>query len=216
MSSSSIFDNSESPRAILVLDIDGTINPFFARYTLESNPEKLPGFEEFRIDSEVHGSANAFLQTNVLTDTFRKLQSRGVELVWGSAWNEGSNLILEMLQVPEVWPTIVFPEEMDFGMDIETWKLSTVKEYVESNYAETVPVLWMDDEIFSDAERWINSRSGGGFLFRPERHQGITESHWEEVLGLVDRLVDASPTTDFSDREWIEIDRLSTHLGYSN
>lgn len=216
MSNSSIFDNSESPRAILVLDIDGTINPFFARYTLESNPEKLPGFEEFRIDSEVHGPASAFLQTDVLTDTFRKLQSLGVELVWGSAWNEGSNLILEMLQVPEVWPTIIFPEEMDFGMDIQTWKLSTVQEYIECNYTEDVPVVWIDDEIFSDAERWLNSRSGGGLLFRPERHQGVTESHWEELLVFVKSLVDSPPRTDASEKEWIEIDRLSTHLGYSN
>ena len=117
MSNSSITDSLEHPRAVLVLDIDGTINPFFARHTLESNPEKLPGFEEFRIDSELHGPASAFLQTEVLTDTFRKLQSLGVELVWGSAWNEGSNLILEMLQTTEAWPTIIFPEEMNFGMD---------------------------------------------------------------------------------------------------
>lgn len=216
MSSSSITDSVEHPRAVLVLDIDGTINPFFARYTLESNPEKMPGFEEFRIDSDIHGPASAFLQTGVLIDTFRKLQALGVELVWGSAWNEGANLVLEMLGLSEVWPTIIFPEEMDFSMDIQTWKLSTVQEYIESHYAEDVPVLWIDDEIFSDAEQWISSRSGGGLLFRPERHQGVTESHWNQILELVTQLVDSSQRTGSSNREWLEIDRSSTHLGYSN
>lgn len=216
MSSSSITDSVEHARAVLVLDIDGTINPFFARYTLESNPEKLPGFEGFRIDSERHGPASAFLQTDVLTDVFRKLQSLGVELVWGSAWNEGANLVLEMLGLSEVWPTIIFPEEMDFSMDIQTWKLSTVQEYIEAHYSEDVPVLWMDDEIFSDAEQWLNSRSGGGLLFRPERHQGLTESHWEQILHVANHLVDSSQPTGSSNREWVEIDGSSTHLGYSN
>lgn len=216
MSNPSTSDNVESPRAVLVLDIDGAINPYFAKHTLESHPERLPGFKGFRIESEVHGIASAYLQTEVLVETFKKLQALGVELVWGSAWNEGANLVLEMLGLSEVWPTIVFPEEMDFGMDIETWKLSTVKEYIESRYCESVPVLWIDDEVFSDAERWINSRSGGGLLFRPERHQGVTESHWEQILELVNQLMDSSQKAAPSDREWVEIDEPGTHLGYSN
>lgn len=216
MSNPSISDNVDSPRAVLVLDIDGAINPYFAKHTLETSPERLPGFEGFRIESEVHGIASAYLQTGVLIDTFRKLQSLSVELVWGSAWNEGANLVLEMLGLSEVWPTIIFPEEMDFSMDIQTWKLSTVQEYIESHYAEDVPVLWIDDEIFSDAEQWISSRSGGGLLFRPERHQGVTESHWNQILELVTQLVDSSQRTGSSNREWLEIDRSSTHLGYSN
>lgn len=181
-------DSTANPKAILILDIDGTINPFFARYTLEDNPERLPNFEEFRINSDSHGSASAFLPRNLLTNSFHKLEELGVELTWGSAWNGGSNLILEMLEISSKWPTIIFPEEIDFGMDVKSWKLSTVRKYIDENYSETVPLIWLDDEIFSDAELWIQSREGGGLMIRPERHRGLSEEDWAKIISFVGAL----------------------------
>lgn len=180
----------KTPRGVLILDIDGSINPFYARHTLVDNPEKLPGFEEHSIQDERYGDARVFLQTAVLRDSLLKLQSLGIEPVWGSAWNESSNLILRMLfpEGAEDWPTIIFPEEIDFTPPIQSWKLATVREFIEDRYADSVPLIWIDDEIFGDAEEWLRSRSGHGFLLRPDRHRGATLEHWNEIVSFAGAL----------------------------
>ena len=182
-------------RAVLILDIDGTINPFFARQTLIERPEVLPGFEEHSFQDESFGEAHVFLQTAVLRSTLQRLQHIGVELLWGSAWNEHSNLILQMLfpEGAESWPTIIFPEEIDFSFSVQSWKLSTVREFIEARYAETVPLIWADDEIFEDAESWLTGRPGSGLLIRTDRHRGLTEDHWDRILRFADKLPPVDP-----------------------
>jgi len=178
------------PRAVLILDIDGTISPYAARIILSERPGALPGFEEHSIEDVSYGKADVFLQTAVLKDALQRLQRSGVELLWGSARNESSNLILRMLfpEGAEDWPTIVFPEEIDFSFSVQSWKLSTVREFIEARYDESVPLIWADDEIFEDAEDWLNSRPGAGLLIRPDRHRGLTEAHWAQIFHLVDSL----------------------------
>lgn len=177
-------------RAVFILDIDGTINPFYARHRIVDHPEELPGFEEHTIEDASYGKANVFLQTAVLRSTLRRLQAEGVELVWGSAWNESSNLILRMLfpEGAESWATVVFPDEIEFSLSTQSWKLSTVREFVERHYGDSVPVIWADDEIFGDAESWLDGRSGPGILIRPDRHRGITDTQWSSILDFVDGL----------------------------
>lgn len=192
-----------NPRGVLILDIDGTINPFYARHTLEENPGKLPGFEEHSIRDELYGDARVFLQTAVLRDVLPKLQALGIELLWGSAWNESSNLILRML-FPEGftdWPTIIFPEEIDFSPSVQSWKLSTVQPFIEERYGRRTTVLWADDEIFGDAESWLRSRSAPGLLIRPDRHRGLTESHWATVLEFAGSLGPSARSEGWSARD---------------
>ncbi len=178
------------PRAVLILDIDGTINPFYARATLEDNPERLPGFEENSIRDKSYGDARVFLQTEELRASLLRLRELGVELVWGSAWNESSNLILRMLfpEGMENWPTIVFPDEVPFSFEIETWKLETVRSFIDKNYPTSVPLIWLDDEIFADAQHWLDGRPVQSLLIRPERHRGLTEKHWRSVESFVESL----------------------------
>lgn len=181
---------ASSPRGVLILDIDGSINPFFARSTLEISPEKLPGFEEHFLRDPSYGDARVFLQTAVLRAAFLGLRELGVELVWGSAWNENSNLILKMLfpEGMENSPTVVFPDEMEFPLSVQSWKLATVREFIEERYADSVPLIWIDDEIFGDAEDWLRSRKSRSYLLRPERHRGATAEDWSSILSFVESL----------------------------
>lgn len=179
------------PLAVLILDIDGNINPFYARATLEDNPERLPGFREHSIQDESYGDARVFLQTEELRASLLRLRELGVELIWGSAWNESSNLILRML-FPEGmanWPTIIFPDEVPFSFEIQTWKLETVRSFIEENYHSSVPLIWLDDEVFADAQSWLESRTVPSLLIRPERHRGLTEDHWCSVESFVESLL---------------------------
>lgn len=178
------------PRGVLILDIDGSINPFFARHTLEDHPEKLPGFEEHFLRDEAYGDARVFLQTAVLRDSLSKLQELGIELVWGSAWNENSNLILKMLfpEGAEHWPTVIFPEEIDFTPPIQSWKLATVREFIEARYGDSGPLIWIDDEIFGDAEDWLRSRPARSYMLRPNRHSGATAEDWSSIVSFAESL----------------------------
>jgi len=176
------------PRAVLILDIDGNLNPYYARHTLVDHPERLPGFEDHSISDPRRGAASVYLQTDELRSRFRELRAAGVELLWGSAWNEGSNLIFRMLFPEgdfEEAPTIIFPEEIEFSFSVQTWKLSTVRSYIEEHYEDSVPLIWTDDEVFEDGERWVQGRSAPGLVIRPERHTGLRLEDWESIAGFI-------------------------------
>jgi len=180
-----------SPRAVLILDIDGNLNPYYARHTLADRPERLPGFEECTFLDPQWGAASVFLQANELRVRFRELREAGVELLWGSAWNENSNLIIRMLFPDsdfEDAPIIVFPEEIEFSLSVQTWKLSTVERYIKDHYEDSVPLIWTDDEVFEDGERWVHQRPGSGLVIRPERHTGLRLQDWESIAAFVAEL----------------------------
>jgi len=180
--------SDRSPRAVLILDIDGNLNPYYARHTLEDRPERLPGFEECTFLDPQWGAASVFLQANELRVRFRELREAGVELLWGSAWNENSNLITRMLFPDgdfEDAPTVVFPEEIEFSLSVQTWKLSTVQSYIENHYEDSVPLIWTDDEVFEDGERWVQERQAPGLVIRPERHTGLRLQDWESISTFV-------------------------------
>lgn len=181
-------NGERSPRAVLILDIDGNLNPYYARHTLKDNPERLPGFENHSISDPRRGAAAVYLQTAELRRRFRELRSAGVELLWGSAWNEGANLIFRMLFPEgdfEDAPTVVFEDEIDFSFSVQTWKLATVRRYIEEHYEDSVPLIWTDDEVFEDAERWVYERPAPGLVIRPERHTGLQLQDWDTIATFV-------------------------------
>lgn len=186
MQPSSKFD----PKAVFLLDIDGTINPYFAESTLKISPEKLPRFDEHYLEDDYYGVARVYLQTSVLRTSIDKLKKLGVEVIWASAWNQSANLLLNAISPDEsqVWKTIVFPDEINFGLSIKTWKLSTVREFIESNYNDSTAIIWADDEVFDDAQKWLDSRLGSSLLLQPERHTGLTESDWDRLLSFAETL----------------------------
>jgi len=184
--------SERSPRAILILDIDGNLNPYYARHTLKDHPERLPGFEEHSFLDPDWGAASVFLQTEELRRRLSELRQSGVEILWGSAWNEGSNLIFRMLfpEGFEAAPAIIFPEEIEFSFSVQTWKLSTVRGYIEAHYEDSTPLIWTDDEVFEDGAEWVSSRTAPGLTIRPERHTGLTTDDWARISAFVADLSD--------------------------
>lgn len=180
------------PRAVLILDIDGTINPFYARIAKEQGQPAFKDFSEYAIEDSVFGKASAFLEGELLKRIFGELKEAGVELVWGSAWNEGSNLVLSMLGIEDRWPTIDFSEGIDFSPSIMSWKLSTVRSYVENRYGDQMPLIWLEDELYEDAEAWLASRGSEQLSISPDRNRGLTRAHWQQVLDFVASLPERS------------------------
>jgi hypothetical protein len=153
---------------IIIIDIDGVVNPINARYT------NLPGFfehedERFRafLNPEVHGSWITEL-------------SKDACFIWGSAWEEHSNAILRMLKIDQEWDWIPMDYE-DVGLG--TWKIKAIRRWVEQN-APDEKIVWIDDELEQDAFKWAEER-GNMLAIAPNSHTGLTAEELEQVVSFV-------------------------------
>jgi len=129
--------DSTDPRPLLLVDVDGVLNPWLA-------VECPAGFREYSFFpgervrlSEGHG---ALLRE--LADSF--------ELVWATAWEHRANrLVCPVIALPEL-PVIEFPLS---GTDFGFRKLPAVIESVGDR-----PCAWIDDEHHPEHYHWARDR----------------------------------------------------------
>lgn len=152
--------------AYIIMDIDGVLNPKGARYN-----SQLIGFQPMTI-----GDSTAYLNSKLHIRWITEL-SQHAQLIWGSAWEEDSNLILEMLGLSDRWDHIPLQYE-DVGLG--TWKIKPIRRWVE-NLPSEEKVVWVDDELEADAFAWANTR-GNMLAIQPEDYQGMDESHFRTIL----------------------------------
>ena len=149
---------------LLFLDIDGVLNP------LSNTPP--PGFQAYFIDgysvslSDRHGR-----WLRELHETF--------EIVWASTWEHSANVA--------VGPLLGLPllGVVEFGNDRvgDTWKLPAVSER-----AGDRPLVWIDDELYEDAQSWSRARDAPTLLVRPLASDGFTKSNFRSVVKFGERL----------------------------
>ena len=129
-------DNGD-PRPLLLVDVDGVLNPWEA-------VECPAGFREYSffpgervLLSEGHG------------ELLRELAG-SFELVWATAWEHRANrLICPVIELPEL-PVIEFPLA---GTDFFFRKLPAVIESVGDR-----PCAWIDDEHHPEHYEWARER----------------------------------------------------------
>lgn len=129
--------DSGDPRPLLLVDVDGVLNPWEAA-------ECPPGFREYSffpgervLLSEGHG------------ELLRELAA-SFELVWATAWEHRANrLICPVIELPEL-PVIEFPLA---GTDFFFRKLPAVIESVGDR-----PCAWIDDDHHPDHHEWARER----------------------------------------------------------
>jgi hypothetical protein len=140
-------------RPLLLVDVDGVLNPWLA----VGCP---PGFREYSffpgervLLSEGHG---ALLRE--LADSF--------VLVWATAWEHRANrLICPIIALPEL-PVIEFPLA---GTDYFFRKLPAVIESVGNR-----PVAWIDDEHHPAHHAWARDRGVPTLIVDIDPAQGLT------------------------------------------
>ncbi|MFD7654515.1 hypothetical protein ACFV4N_11110 [Actinosynnema sp. NPDC059797] len=149
-------------RGILLLDVDGPLNPYAARR--ERRPE---GYQTFRLTAKgawltgrdarkrkglrvwLHPGHGALLR-DLAADT-------GLDLVWATTWQgEANRLVAPSIGVPEL-PVVEFGAR---DLDPErgwlpggSWKWSAVAEF-----AGDRPLAWFDDELDEVAHRAARDR----------------------------------------------------------
>jgi hypothetical protein len=125
------------PRPILLVDVDGVLNPWHAA----SCPD---GYQEYDF---FHGER--VLLSPGHGELLRSLSS-SFELVWATAWEHRANLLIcPVIALPEL-PVIEFPLR---APDYLFRKLPAVIDSVGDR-----PLAWIDDEHQPDHYKWARDR----------------------------------------------------------
>jgi hypothetical protein len=153
----------------IIMDIDGVLNPFGARHNTQL------GFTWFE-----KNNTGVFLKPDMHVKWLEEL-SKDATFVWGSAWAAGSNLLLELLDLNTTWNWIPLDEE-DVGWG--TWKIKSIRRWVEANADPAEKIVWLDDELEEDAFAWAEAR-GNMLAICPNRYEGLTEEHFKQIHSFV-------------------------------
>jgi hypothetical protein len=151
-------------------DIDGVFNPFMATDLIER------GFVHFDqdwiswdLDLLNHGA------------WMRDLETKG-KFVWASSWGDDSNALIKWFHLDSLhYPYI--PLQMNDNHE-GTWKLASVKDWVENQIPADEKVVWVDDEVENDAVLWVDSRPNT-LLVRTDPAVGLTEQQYQRILDFL-------------------------------
>jgi hypothetical protein len=156
----------ERPRPLLLLDIDGVLNPYAAAACPEGFREQIlfPGEDPVWI-----GDAHA---------AWLKELSEAFEIVWASGWGEDAHLLADILSLPRL-PLVRFPP---VPFDPEE-KLPAIVAYVEHR-----PAAWVDDALPRAAYEWAASRGSPTLLIGIDPAIGLRREHVDRLLAWAGEL----------------------------
>lgn len=148
------------PRPVLLVDVDGVLNPWLA----DGRPDGYNEYEFFPDERVLLSPGHGELLTSLAAD---------YELVWATAWEHRANrLIGPVLALPEL-PVIEFPLD---GRHQLFRKLPAVIEAVGER-----PCAWIDDEHQPDHYTWARQRGVPTLLIDIDPAEGLTR----EVVGVL-------------------------------
>lgn len=145
--------SSADPRPVLLVDVDGVLNPWLAPDCPSGyGVYEFPGIERVLL-SPAHGTL-----LNSLASVF--------ELVWATAWEHRANqYIAPILSLPQL-PVIEFALG---GRDRLFRKLPAVIDTVGNR-----PCAWIDDEHWPDHRTWARQRGAPTLIVDIDPAVGLT------------------------------------------
>lgn len=161
-------------KLVLLLDVDGPLNPYSARKGL---PE---GFTEHNSRPRGWETGSPLKIRLRATDGFRLMET-GCELIWATMWEKEANeWIGPHIGLPELpyidWGTIEY-----FNTKRLYWKTQRIVQWMNEN-RPGIPFLWIDDEVTKRDREWIkeNCAAGSDILLVSPKY-GLEESHFERI-----------------------------------
>lgn len=146
---------------LLLLDVDGVLNPYAASACPPGYDEHefFPGEEPVRL-CPAHGPWLEELAVQF-------------QLVWATAWGaEANRLLAPQLKIPDL-PVIRFPAAPFHPRD----KLPAI-----SRYAGHRPLAWIDDQFTPEAHAWAAQRRIPALLIGTDPAEGLTRAVVEQAL----------------------------------
>ncbi|MBO0870391.1 MAG: hypothetical protein J2P15_17695 [Micromonosporaceae bacterium] len=147
-------------RPLLLLDVDGVLNPYPPDPPAGFTDHYLfPGEEPVRVNPE-HGLW--------LTEA-----SKVVDLAWASSWNNEANQFLAPLLHIAALPVITMPQ----GPFDPSEKVPRI-----AAYARDRPAAWIDDIHTPHAHRWAADRAAPTLLITADPMVGLTRESIDRVI----------------------------------
>ncbi|MFF8962255.1 HAD domain-containing protein [Streptomyces globisporus] len=144
-----------SPRPLLLLDVDGVLNPFVA-------PACPPGYRE-------HGffpDDDPPVRLNDSHAPWPALLSARFDLVWATGWEDEANTYLAPhFNLPPL-PVIRFPP-VPFAPAAKVPPIAA--------FTGDRPAAWVDDAHTAEARLWAESRTARTLLVATDPARGLTE-----------------------------------------
>jgi hypothetical protein len=157
-------------RPLLLLDVDGVLNPF-AGDVCPATYQEYPFFPDEEPVRLCHAHA----------DWLQELASR-FEIVWATGWGEEANrLIAPVLQLPQL-PVIPFPPIPFEPRE----KVPAIAVYVGSR-----PTVWIDDALTPEGYAWASTRESPTLLINVDPAEGLTRAAVEQSLRWAHRVTPA-------------------------
>lgn len=174
-------------KPILLLDVDGVLNPLDAEDLSLFDPlEDVVG--AWATQAEVYHSKHNHVRLEVLQLRF--------DLVWCTGWEDRANDVVGPVHgLPKL--DVVRFDSMTLGgvhlpptfsgqewlESTSCWKLPWVASWLERH--DNPPVAWVDDQIEQGDLEWANRRNVAGqptFLVRPDPTKGLTDEHVRHLM----------------------------------
>ena len=151
---------SNDPRPILLVDVDGVLNPWEA----ESCPDGFAEYEFFPGERVLLSPAHGELLTSL---------AAAYELVWATAWEDKANQLISPVLALPVLPVIEFPLG---GRDLLFRKLPAVARAVGDR-----PCAWIDDVHPPDHYEWAATRGVPTLIVDINPAEGLTSAVAERL-----------------------------------
>lgn len=158
---------------LLFLDVDGVLNP------TAGNPP--PGF----VTGEAEGFSFSF------SDAHRRQLTAiasDFEIVWATTWGFKANDSIG----PALGLHHLDAVDLSGPRHGETWKLRAV-----ARHASDRPLVWIDDELHTDAFKWAEHRDAPTLLIRPNGSVGLRQDHFDQIRHFDNEVSSTSFDSDF-------------------
>lgn len=156
--------SKETPRSskhkpLLLIDIDGALCPLgdFAQVSPHSVERRVGGM---RVDIDDRNPG----RMKVLSELF--------EMVWASTWEDSSNSVGALHNMPELPHISVNCYRGDLTTQVKNRKLLPVAEYVGKR-----PFVWIDDQFTPGVGKYFTEAGVPHLLIHTKKNVGITDSH---------------------------------------
>lgn len=158
----------------VIFDIDGMLAPLNKPYY--GMPEGYENVDYFEEDVKAIRTLRLNFSHSVFIEKIVEL----AEPIWGSAWADKSNIILEKLGLPYKWDWIPLSYQ---NVGLGTWKIKPVRKWVEQ-FPVTDKIVWLDDDLDTDAFIWAKER-GNMLVICTDQGVGLTEEHQHQIIDFL-------------------------------